>query len=130
MARRRFPPTDPREWLRRAKLNLARSKHVLPQSDYEDYCFDGQQAAEKAIKAVFIHRSVPYRHIHNLGQLLKDLATAGVRIPKYLIPIDELTRYAVMTRYPGLSAPVTVVKYRRAIGLAERAVKWAERQIK
>ena len=54
MASKRFPPTDPREWLRRAKLNLARSQNLLEDADYEDYCFDAQQAAEKANKAVFI----------------------------------------------------------------------------
>ena len=97
--------------MRRANLNLDRSLNIPPNADYEDYCFDAQQAAEKAIKAVFIHRAVPFPYTHNLGQLLKGLAIAGVRVPKYLLPANRLTRYAAETRYPGTFKPVTKVQY-------------------
>ena len=47
-------PGDPREWLRRARSNLARSSqgHVAPDVLLEDACFDAQQAVEKALNAV------------------------------------------------------------------------------
>ena len=48
----RFPPDDPREWLNRARSNLVRAKNQIPGAYLEDLCFDAQQAAEKAIKAV------------------------------------------------------------------------------
>ncbi len=130
MTSKRLPPTDPREWLRRAQLNLARSRNVLPAADFEDYCFDAQQAAEKAIKAVFILHGAAFQYVHDLGRLLTDLATTGVSVPKYLLPADQLTRYAVMARYPGLSSPVTKSQYARAVRIAERVVNWAERQIR
>ncbi len=47
----RFPPDDPREWLNRAKSNLALAKNRVPGAYLEDLCFEAQQAAEKAIKA-------------------------------------------------------------------------------
>ena len=50
-----LPPNDPAEWLNRARSSLVRAKARLPGSYLEDHCFDAQQAAEKAIKAVFIH---------------------------------------------------------------------------
>jgi hypothetical protein len=56
MAHKRLPPDDPREWLNRAKSNLARAQQPLADVYLEDPCFDAQQAAEKAIKAMFIHR--------------------------------------------------------------------------
>ena len=56
--RERFPPDDPREWLNRARSNLAKAKACVVDVYWEDLCFDAQQAAEKAIKAVLIHRSV------------------------------------------------------------------------
>jgi HEPN domain-containing protein len=130
MARKRFAPNDPREWMRRANLNLDRSLNIPPNADYEDFCFDAQQAAEKAVKAVFIHRAVPFPYTHNLGQLLKGLAIAGVRVPKYLLPANRLTRYAAETRYPGTFKPVTKVQYQRAVRMARRVLGWAERQIK
>jgi hypothetical protein len=56
MPRRRLAPTDPNEWLRRARSNLARAKNRIPEACLEDLCFDAQQAAEKAIKAVSFTR--------------------------------------------------------------------------
>lgn len=46
---------DVKEWLRRAKSNLAKSK--TPKTEnilYEDFCFDCQQCAEKALKGLII----------------------------------------------------------------------------
>jgi len=65
MARKRLPPDDPREWLNRARSNLALARSTLANVYLEDLCFDAQQAAEKAIKAVFIHRVVSFPDIHN-----------------------------------------------------------------
>jgi HEPN domain-containing protein len=48
----RFQPDDPREWLNRARSNLALAKaSISPDTNLEDLCFEAQQAAEKAIKA-------------------------------------------------------------------------------
>ena len=46
-----------KEWLKRAKSNLARAKAGKVSEDilYEDLCFDAQQAAEKALKALYQH---------------------------------------------------------------------------
>jgi HEPN domain-containing protein len=64
MGRKRHPPTDPREWLNRARSNLAGAGHRAPDRYLEDLCFDAQQAAEKAIKAVFIHRGLRFPYVH------------------------------------------------------------------
>jgi len=56
MPRKGLAPTDPNEWLRRARSNLARAKNRIAEACLEDLCFDSQQAAEKAIKAILIHR--------------------------------------------------------------------------
>ena len=44
----RFSHNDPREWLNRARSNLARAKTRTDDAYWEDLCFDAQQAAEKA----------------------------------------------------------------------------------
>jgi len=47
-------PGSPSDWLRRARSDLALAKAPLPSGAlYEDLCFHAQQAAEKAIKAVY-----------------------------------------------------------------------------
>jgi HEPN domain-containing protein len=95
----------------------------------EDLCFEAQQVAEKAIKAVFIHRGVPFPFIHDLDRLLQLLVQNGIKVPKYVRDSKELTRFAVVTRYPGFSGSVTKRQYRRAIRIAESVVRWAERLI-
>jgi hypothetical protein len=45
---RKLSPTDPHEWLRRARSNLARAKSQIPEACLEDLCFDAQQASEIA----------------------------------------------------------------------------------
>ena len=61
MSVERGDPTDPMEWLRRARSNLASAGagRFLPEVLYEDLCLDAQQAAEKAIKAILVHRKTP-----------------------------------------------------------------------
>ena len=73
MGRKRYPPNDPREWLNRARSNLAHARAVSPEVFLEDLCFDAQQAAEKAIKAVFICRGEPFPYVHELKALLRKL---------------------------------------------------------
>ena len=43
----RLPPDDPREWLNRAKSNLAIAKNRVTDAYLEDLCFEAQQAADK-----------------------------------------------------------------------------------
>ena len=52
----RYPRDDPREWMNRANSNLARARVMAPEVYLEDLCFDAQQAAEKALKAVMMSR--------------------------------------------------------------------------
>ena len=95
----------------------------------EDLCFDAQQAAEKAIKAVFIHRGEYFPFIHDLRQLLDLLERNGLKIPKYVRQAEHLSAFAVVTRYPGLVGPVGRRQYRRAVRLATAVLRWAERQV-
>jgi HEPN domain-containing protein len=124
----RHDPTNPMEWLRRARSNLARAKadRNLPEVLYEDLCFDAQQAAEKSIKAILVHRQVAFPKTHDIIDLLTLLQGSGMVVPEAIQQADLLTGYAVETRYPGMSEEVTKEDYHEALGLAERVVRWAE----
>ena len=69
MPPKRRPPDDPVEWLNRAIANLERSKAEIPLNHmyFEDFCFDAQQAAEKAIKAVLLRLRVRFPYTHDLA---------------------------------------------------------------
>jgi HEPN domain-containing protein len=129
MKRKRLPPNDPREWISRAKSNPALARNVVPEVDLEDLCFDTQQAAEKAVKAVFVKRGATFPFIHDLDRLLRLLEKNGLKIPQYVNEAKELTQHAHLTRYPGLAAPVTLREYCRAVRIAAAVVRWAERRI-
>jgi HEPN domain-containing protein/predicted nucleotidyltransferase len=130
MGRKRYPPTDPREWLNRAKSNLEGAAHAAPGVYLEDLCFDAQQAAEKAIKAVFIHRGETFPYIHDLDRLLELLEINGLKIPLYVKASKELTRFALEPRYPGSSGPINRRQYRRALRIAESVVRCQWGQIR
>ena len=57
----RFPANDPREWMNRARSSLALARNRVPQVYLEDLCFEAQQAAEKAIKALMMKRDIDFR---------------------------------------------------------------------
>ena len=131
MAPERLPPNDPREWLNRARSNLARAKAGIdiPDVYLEDPCFDAQQAAEKAIKAVLIHRDVSFPYVHDLAQLLSLVERSGETVPEAIWEADQLIPYAITLRYPGLGEPIGREQYEEAVAIAEAVVRWAEERI-
>lgn len=125
----RFPPDDPREWMNRARSNLALAKNRVAGAYLEDLCFDAQQAAEKAIKAVMIAREIEFPYVHDLGSLLSLLEDAGEPVPEAIRTAVSLTTYATTTRYPNVGEPVAEREYREAITIAEAVVRWAEERL-
>ena len=130
MTRKRLQPDNPVEWLNRAKSSLALAKQRSREIYSEDLCFQAHQAAEKAIKAVYISKKVVFPYIHDISQLLAALEKEGVIIPSDIKTASTLTLYAAQTRYPGLEGPVSDEKYHEALVLAERVVVWAEKTMK
>jgi|YNPMSStandDraft_1061717.scaffolds.fasta_scaffold00916_4 HEPN domain-containing protein len=123
-------PGSPEQWLARAKADLALAKVPLPPGGcYEDLCFHAQQAAEKALKAIYVARGQGFRYVHDLEELLTGLQKNGLRIPEAIQHAAILTSYAVETRYPGMTDPVTAEEYRQAVFLAEQVVRWAEQML-
>jgi len=96
---KRYPPDDPREWLNRARSNLALAKAKRKGVYLEDLCFDAQQAAEKAIKALLIKVDVDFPYVHDLAELLTLLEKNGQKIPTSIRQAEGLSRYAVFTRW-------------------------------
>jgi HEPN domain-containing protein len=117
------------DWVSRAEASLALAKVVAKGVVIEDLCYQAQQAAEKAPKAVYISRQAPFVYIHNIDTLLLGLEAIGFEIPESVDAAGELTRYAVETRYPGGFEPLTPEDLARAIGLAESVLVWARAQV-
>jgi len=107
--RSKHAPGTPEDWLARAEGDLALAKVPLPEGGYyEDLCFHAQQAAEKAIKAIYVRHGLAFRYTHDLGELIASLEKAGIKVPPEITDATILTGYAWEARYPGTSEPVTV----------------------
>ena len=71
------------EWLKRAKGYLAFAKQPKPKEAFwDDLCFDAQQAAEKSLRAVLVHRGIDFPKTHNIRSLLELLDPTGSHISK------------------------------------------------
>jgi len=118
---------SPDQWLKRAKSNLAIAKQPRTDDIYlEDYCFELQQAAEKAIKAVLVAKGIKFRFVHDIAELLTLLKERGVTFPDKIEAAAGLTDYSVEARYPGPFEPVTDDEFSEALEIAESVVEWAE----
>lgn len=116
-------------WLRRAESNLRLARLGKAEGVFlEDLCFESQQAAEKALKALLILLSGEHPRTHAFTVLLERLRQC-ISVPPSIQEVVELTDYAVQMRYPGDYYPVTVEEYERALQLAERVLNWVREQI-
>ena len=123
-------PTDAQTWLVRARSSLRQAElgHGDPLVVLQDLCFNAQQAAEKGLKAVCVHRQIPFEKVHSLAYLVALLEKAGIEVPADVKEARPLTRYAVRARYPGF-LKVDEAKYRAAVELAHRVLCWAEKTV-
>ena len=120
-------PGSSGEWLARARGDLALARAPLPEGAfYEDLCYHAQQAAEKALKSVYLHRAWSFRYVHDVEELITGLRQNGLPVPEEVEEAVILTSYAFEARYPGVGEPVGEEEYEQALGLAEKVVRWAE----
>ncbi|MFB6214276.1 MAG: HEPN domain-containing protein [Candidatus Bipolaricaulia bacterium] len=117
---------DPGIWLERARSNLSLAKTNPENVFLEDLCFEAQQAAEKATKALLIYSNCDYPYTHDMAELLTLLQEeTDLKIPESVKQMPRLTRFAVASRYPGPIEPISDEEYQKALEIAEHVVKWA-----
>jgi HEPN domain-containing protein len=126
MSVQRHPPESPREWLNRARSDLALAGSPGRDIYLEDLCFHAQQAAEKAVKALVLMYGVEFSYVHDIAQLMTLLEEAGQQVPDSIKEAERLTRFAVATRYPGLLPPISSGEHQETVVIAPEVVSWVE----
>ncbi len=112
-------------WLENAHADLSLARAAQPPDGfYEHLCFHAQQAAEKSLKAVLLALGLDVPFTHNIQALL-DRLDGHVVLTEHVRNAVDLNPYAVATRYPGESEPVTEDEYLEALRLADAAFGWA-----
>lgn len=118
-------------WWKQAKKDLVAAKNSLNSKDYEWACFQSNQSAEKALKALFLHKKRAIAPTHNLISLGRSL-----ELPEELInSLKELNPEYTVARYPDAAnaAPFetyTEQKAKEKIEQAEKVLKWIEKHLK
>ena len=117
------------EWLKRARSSLELAKFSGNKLVcYEDLCFQAQQAVEKGLKALLIYYGVEPEKTHNLYILLQELEKY-TKIDYEIKEVLKLHNFAVLTRYPGEYAEIEKEEYEESILIAEKCLKWIERNM-
>jgi HEPN domain-containing protein len=117
-------------WIERAKSSLEISKIAVNVNVYyEDLCYQSQQAAEKTLKGLLIYYGVEPEFTHNIGILLNEIERF-TEIPEKIKEATKLTKYAVITRYPGEYDEITKENYEESIKIAKECLEWTENKIK
>ncbi len=124
------------DWMRQADADLEHAELSAREGDYEWACFAAQQAAEKAVKALYYYRhGEPWGH--SLLALLRALPqeVLSVMNPSLLDSARELDKQYIPSRYPNgfaLGAPLdyfTENNAREAIGHAKSILEFCRSQI-
>jgi HEPN domain-containing protein len=109
-----------RQWLNYADEDLGLARHAMTLSSgvpYRLVAYHAQQCAEKCLKAYLVHNRTDFPYTHNISRLL-ELCGEGAYWVESLLDAEELSFYAVTTRYPGEEEEVTREEALRAIDLA------------
>jgi len=122
------------DWFRQAEADLRHARNALKDEDFEWSCFAAQQAAEKAIKAVFQKLGV-----EAWGDTLTALIgnfSSSLQIPPRLVDYAKmLDKHYILTRYPnGFDSGAPTDFYTReeaqnAIQYAEEIIEFCRHQI-
>ncbi|OGS19597.1 MAG: hypothetical protein A2219_07350 [Elusimicrobia bacterium RIFOXYA2_FULL_50_26] len=79
--------------------------------------YHAQQCAEKYLKAFLVYKKTDFPYTHNIGYLLELCAKHGEWV-KTVEAAEELTPFAITTRYPGEDEEVSAADAANAIKIA------------
>jgi HEPN domain-containing protein len=115
------------DWFRQAVRDLEHSRRARDAGDFEWACFAAQQAAEKAVKALY--QSVHVDAIgHSVSRMLQDLPESLKPTSELIVTAKELDKHYIPSRYPNFhpeGAPMDYYTRPEAV----RAVEGAEKVI-
>ncbi len=110
-------------WLQYARQDLETADKMVKEGGfvYRHVCFWSQQAAEKALKAIFVYLQIDYPWRHDLDALRNQLPNDWPVKGEYS-DLARLTEWAVEARYPGDWEEATLQDAQTACDLARAIV--------
>jgi HEPN domain-containing protein len=117
------------EWMRYARADSIVAQHLITHHPIllEIVCFHCQQAGEKALKAILAYYDERVPRTHDLREILQQCEE---HVPKLLSKFaehaDQLTNFAVITRYPNEEMKVTEADLKLALEYAKQILEYVE----
>lgn len=120
---------DAKVWLRYAEEDLETAERMLAGRGFalRWACYLGQQAAEKAIKAVLTAEAIRFPYTDDLGKL-RDLVPGGARLATVDADLEALTQWADAGRYPA-ATDATEADAGNAVSTARAVVEAATEDV-
>ena len=109
-------------WIKLADDDLCIASDALKYGSRKPYhliAYHAQQCAEKCLKGYLVCHGEDFPYTHNIRRLLQ-LCEKHAKWPQDLKNAEELTPYAITTRYPGEDMEVTEGEANKAIEIARR----------
>ncbi|MBI3921826.1 MAG: HEPN domain-containing protein [Armatimonadetes bacterium] len=113
-------------WLEFARTDLRSAEVLLEEDIYSSAAFHCQQAAEKALKAVFAAKGTVAPRVHDLVELLGELSKYSDVYAQHQDDVAYLSRFYLPVRYPD-ALPGTLPEGLPSKDHATQAVEKARR---
>ena len=110
------------QWLEFADEDLKLARHGLTltgEVPYRLIAYHAQQCVEKILKAFLVFHGIDFPYTHNISRLMELCADHGDWMNE-VQEADELTPFAITTRYPGEDEKVSREEALRAIEIAAK----------
>ncbi|MCL5104142.1 MAG: HEPN domain-containing protein [Armatimonadetes bacterium] len=120
------------QWVSYADEDLKLATYALNMDEecpYKLVAYHAQQCAEKYLKSFLVMRGVDFPYTHNIARLLELCNDAGAGTEE-LQDAEELTPYAITTRYPGEDEEVSLDEASLAIDTAVHVRKVIRRSLR
>jgi HEPN domain-containing protein len=114
-----------RFWLKKGERDLDSARFNLEGKRYDVAAFLSQQAAEKALKALYILKHKELWKIHDLVKLGEKLSAPN----DILALCEKLTQHYITARY-NIDAEYTESDVREAINDSSKVIEWTRKKLK
>jgi HEPN domain-containing protein len=110
------------DWVAYAEDDMRLAKYALTLTEgcpYRLIAYHAQQCVEKYLKAYLVYHGIDFPYTHDISDLLESCGRTANWVEE-IQDAEELTFYAVATRYPRRGEQVNEEEAVRSVQIAER----------